>query len=305
MDDQGTWPVPLSADDGTDARAFNRQVMAEVRSDPQALQQIGGVRGNVLVVLVPFLAAIATVLLLIQWLRTDSALWLGILAVVLVIAVIIWISRIRAVMGQARQVLGRTVAGSVGYGIGIIRDVRIVSDDEDVTTVDSNDAPTADDIDTTLIGHDDAAPGIDERTRSPDATVAPEDRTRNEPQPVPSDPVPEVTAADVTESEAAASEADRSSEDQPTGAETAEDHDTEDLTSIRAHLTLAVTPARGKPFTATTVQRYSTIDALRLERGQHGPVRYIQRSPETTAAIETQLSPDAVQRLYRAAALNG
>ena len=35
MDDQGTWPVPLSAQDGTDARAFDRQMMDEIRSDPE------------------------------------------------------------------------------------------------------------------------------------------------------------------------------------------------------------------------------------------------------------------------------
>ena len=31
-------------------------------------------------------------------------------------------------------------------------------------------------------------------------------------------------------------------------------------------------------------------------------MRYLLRSPETTAAVDASLSPDAVQRLYRAAA---
>lgn len=237
MDDQGTWPVPLSAQDGADARAFDRQMMDELRSDPQALQEIGGVKGNVLIVLVPLLAAVAAVVLLLQWMRDGSWIWLGLLAAVLVVAAVVWIGRLRAVMGQAREVLGRAATGSVGYGIGIIRDLRIGADAAD------------------------AAGGI-----SPDEPADPaEDRD-------PADP---------------------------------EDPADDDLSSVEVHLTLSVTPARGKPFTAELTQRYATIDALRLERGQHGPVRYLLRSPETTAAVDSSLSPEAVQRLYRAAALNG
>ena len=239
MDDQGTWPVPLSAQDGTDARAFDRQMMDEIRSDPQALQEIGGVKGNVLIVLVPMLAAIAAVVLLLQWMRDGSWVWPAILAVVLIAAGVVWIGRLRAVMGQARQVLGQAATGSVGYGIGIIRELRIGGD----------------------------AAGVDD------------------------DP------------------ADHAAEEAPNAAgadefELSEDED-DDLSSVEVQLTLSVTPGRGKPFTAQLSQRYATVDALRLERGQHGPVRYLLRSPETTAAVDASLSPDAVQRLYRAAALNG
>lgn len=239
MDDQGTWPVPLSAQDGTDARAFDRQMMDEIRSDPQALQEIGGVKGNVLIVLVPMLAAIAAVVLLLQWMRDGSWVWPAILAVVLIAAGVVWIGRLRAVMGQARQVLGQAATGSVGYGIGIIRELRIGGD----------------------------AAGVDD------------------------DP------------------ADHAAEEAPNAAgadefELSEDED-DDLSSVEVQLTLSVTPGRGKPFTAQLSQRYATVDALRLERGQHGPVRYLLRSPETTAAVDASLSPDAVQRLYRAAAMNG
>lgn len=239
MDDQGTWPVPLSAQDGTDARAFDRQMMDEIRSDPQALQEIGGVKGNVLIVLVPLLAAIVAVVLLLQWMRDGSWVWPAILAVVLIVAGVVWIGRLRAVMGQARQVLGQAATGSVGYGIGIIRELRIGGD----------------------------AAGVDD------------------------DP------------------ADHAAEEAPNAAgadefEVSEDED-DDLSSVEVQLTLSVTPGRGKPFTAQLSQRYATVDALRLERGQHGPVRYLLRSPETTAAVDASLSPDAVQRLYRAAALNG
>lgn len=234
MDDQGTWPVPLSAQDGTDARGFERQMMAEIRSDPQALQEIGGVRGNVLIVLVPLLAAVAAVVLLLQWMRDGSWMWLAALGVVLIVALVVWIGRLRAVMAQAQQVLGRAATGTVGYGIGIIRELRIGS------------ASDADD--------DPAGRPADPEASGPEAPGDPED---------------------------------------------------DDLSSIEVQLTLAVTPARGKPFTAQLSQRYATIDALRLERGQHGPVRYLLRSPETTAAVDTELSPDAVQRLYRAAAMGG
>ncbi|PZO68354.1 MAG: hypothetical protein DI634_09680 [Kocuria palustris] len=239
MDDQGTWPVPLSAQDGTDARAFDRQMMDEIRSDPQALQEIGGVKGNVLIVLVPLLAAIAAVVLLLQWMRDGSWVWPAILAVVLILAGVVWIGRLRAVMGQARQVLGQAATGSVGYGIGIIRELRIGGD----------------------------AAGVDDD---------PADHAAEE--------APNASGADEFE--------------------VSEDED-DDLSSVEVQLTLSVTPGRGKPFTAQLSQRYATVDALRLERGQHGPVRYLLRSPETTAAVDASLSPDAVQRLYRAAALNG
>ncbi|WP_061710921.1 hypothetical protein [Kocuria palustris] len=239
MDDQGTWPVPLSAQDGTDARAFDRQMMDEIRSDPQALQEIGGVKGNVLIVLVPLLAAIAAVVLLLQWMRDGSWVWPAILAVVLIVAGVVWIGRLRAVMGQARQVLGQAATGSVGYGIGIIRELRIGGD----------------------------AAGIDD-----------------DPADLAAEEAPNASGADEFE--------------------LSEDED-DDLSSVEVQLTLSVTPGRGKPFTAQLSQRYATVDALRLERGQHGPVRYLLRSPETTAAVDASLSPDAVQRLYRAAAMNG
>lgn len=239
MDDQGTWPVPLSAQDGTDARAFDRQMMDEIRSDPQALQEIGGVKGNVLIVLVPLLAAIAAVVLLLQWMRDGSWVWPAILAVVLIVAGVVWIGRLRAVMGQARQVLGQAATGSVGYGIGIIRELRIGGD----------------------------AAGIDD-----------------DPADLAAEEAPNASGADEFE--------------------VSEDED-DALSSVEVQLTLSVTPGRGKPFTAQLSQRYATVDALRLERGQHGPVRYLLRSPETTAAVDASLSPDVVQRLYRAAALNG
>lgn len=239
MDDQGTWPVPLSAQDGTDARAFDRQMMDEIRSDPQALQEIGGVKGNVLIVLVPLLAAIAAVVLLLQWMRDGSWVWPAILAVVLIAAGVVWIGRLRAVMGQARQLLGQAATGSVGYGIGIIRELRIGGD----------------------------AAGIDD-----------------DPADLATEEAPNASGADEFE--------------------LSEDED-DDLSSVEVQLTLSVTPGRGKPFTAQLSQRYATVDALRLERGQHGPVRYLLRSPETTAAVDASLSPDAVQRLYRAAAMNG
>ena len=263
MDDQGTWPVPLSAQDGTDARAFDRQMMDEIRSDPQALQEIGGVKGNVLIVLVPLLAAIAAVVLLLQWMSDGSWVWPAILAVVLIVAGVVWIGRLRAVMGQARQVLGQAATGSVGYGIGIIRELRIGGDaagvDDDPADHAAEEAPNA--------------AGADETSDGP--------------------------AEDGSSTTGPIRDADPADE-----SELSEDED-DDLSSVEVQLTLSVTPGRGKPFTAQLSQRYATVDALRLERGQHGPVRYLLRSPETTAAVDASLSPDAVQRLYRAAALNG
>ena len=267
MDDQGTWPVPLSAQDGTDARAFDRQMMDEIRSDPQALQEIGGVKGNVLIVLVPLLAAIAAVVLLLQWMRDGSWVWPAILAVVLIVAAVVWIGRLRAVMGQARQVLGQAATGSVGYGIGIIRELRI-----------GGDAAGVDDDPADLAAEEALNdPGSDETSDGPAEEGS--------------------STAPGRDADADAVQADPADE-----FELSED---DDLSSVEVQLTLSVTPGRGKPFTAQLSQRYATVDALRLECGQHGPVRYLLRSPETTAAVDASLSPDAVQRLYRAAAMNG
>lgn len=243
MDDQGTWPTPLPPEGSTAERDFDRQVMDELRSDPQALRQIGGVKGNVWIVLAPVVAVILLIPAWLQWRSTGSGLWLAVLAAILAVATLVWISRVKAVMGQARQVLGSHLVGSVGYGIGVVRSIRFPdpADDDDVVA----------DLSTPA----DGTPDADQlNTQDP-----------HDPQ-----------------------EADLPAE----------------VPTVEVELTMAVSPVQGKGFTATSTQRYATVDALRLEAGQHGPVRYLRRDPANTTAVETRLEPEAVQKIYRAAALN-
>lgn len=251
MDDQGTWPTPLPPEGSTAERNFDRQVMDELRSDPQALRQIGGVKGNVWIVLAPVIAVILLIPAWMQWRATGSGLWLAVIAAILVVATLVWVSRVKTVMGQARQVLGSHLVGSVGYGIGVVRSIHF----PDSTNDDNAAADLSSDTDLAQ----DASP-------RPDA----------EPDPL--------VSRDVHASQ---------EEDLPA-----------DVPTVEVELTMAVSPVQGKGFTATLIQRYATVDALRLETGQHGPVRYLRRDPENTTAVETRLEPEAVQKIYRAAALN-
>lgn len=235
----------MPAEGSTAERDFDRQVMDELRSDPQALQQIGGVKGNVWIVLAPVIAVILLIPAWMQWRATGSGLWLGVIGVILVVATLVWISRVKAVMGQARQVLGSHLVGSVGYGIGVVRSIHFTDSPDDDAVAN----PRADTDQDQLSAHDSPT--------AEDGGLPTED------------------------------------EDLPS-----------EVPTLEVELTLAVSPVQGKSFTATSIQRYATVDALRLEAGQHGPVRYLRRDPENTTAVETRLEPEAVQKIYRAAALN-
>ena len=74
--------------------------------------------------------------------------------------------------------------------------------------------------------------------------------------------------------------------------------------TVTAHLTVRVNPAQGPAFTGTVDAVYNTSDAEKLEVGVHGPVRYLRSDPEGTVGIETRLSEEKVQQIYRAAAMN-
>lgn len=218
MDDQGNWPTPLPADAGPTPHDLNQQAMEDLRSDPQALKSIGGIKGNIWILLAPLIAVILLIPTWMQWRTTGSILWLAVIAVILIAAALVWISRVQAVLKQARHVLSSRVAGTVGYGVGVIRSIQFPD--------------------------------------QPEALI--------------NDEEPAQAGVPTTDVE----------------------------------LTLSVSPVRGNRFTATSTQRYATVDALQLDVGQHGPVRYLTRDPETTTVIETDLEPEAVQKIYRAAALN-
>lgn len=73
---------------------------------------------------------------------------------------------------------------------------------------------------------------------------------------------------------------------------------------VRARLELSVTPVRGERFSTVVEAVYDAGDARRLEAGAHGPVRFLRDDPAGTTVIETRLSAEQVQEVYRAAALN-
>lgn len=73
---------------------------------------------------------------------------------------------------------------------------------------------------------------------------------------------------------------------------------------VRARLRLSVNPVRGGRFSTDVEALYDADAARRLEVGSHGPVRFLRDDPEGTTVIDTRLTEDQVQQVYRGAALN-
>lgn len=73
---------------------------------------------------------------------------------------------------------------------------------------------------------------------------------------------------------------------------------------VRARLELSVNPVRGPRF-STVVEAVYDADAARLlDVGAHGPVRFLRDDPAGTTVIDTRLSGEQVEQVYRGAALN-
>lgn len=73
---------------------------------------------------------------------------------------------------------------------------------------------------------------------------------------------------------------------------------------VRARLRLSVNPVRGSRFSTDVEAVYDAGAALLLEVGSHGPVRFLRDDPEGTTVIDTRLTEEQVQQVYRGAALN-
>lgn len=73
---------------------------------------------------------------------------------------------------------------------------------------------------------------------------------------------------------------------------------------VRARLELSVNPVRGSRYRTVVDALYDADAALLLEVGSHGPVRFLRDNPEGTTVIDTRLSEEQVQQVYRAAAMN-
>ena len=77
-----------------------------------------------------------------------------------------------------------------------------------------------------------------------------------------------------------------------------------DAGRVRARLELSVNPVRGPRYRTVVDAVYEADAALLLEVGSHGPVRYLRDDPEGTTVIDTRLTEDQIQQIYRAAAMN-
>lgn len=73
---------------------------------------------------------------------------------------------------------------------------------------------------------------------------------------------------------------------------------------VRARLGLTVNPVHGSRYRTVVDALYEAEAARLLEVGSHGPVRFLRDDPEGTTVIDTRLSEEQVQQIYRAAAMN-
>ena len=126
MDSLGTWPRPLPADD----RDFDVQVMKRLRAAPGDGGAGGrpSVRerlGTSLLLVVPVLSALVVVLLWQQWSRSGSALFLVLVAAVLVGAALGWTARLRHAFTTAQGRLGARLAHVVDHGVGVVRELEL------------------------------------------------------------------------------------------------------------------------------------------------------------------------------------
>lgn len=131
MDSLDTWPRPLPSDE----RGFDVQLVRRLRrgagDDGGTTGPAPGERlGTSLLLVVPLVAALATVLLWQQWSRSGSALLLVLIAAVLVGAALWWVSRLKRALGTAQVRLGSRLADVVDHGVGVVRELSLEPDPE-------------------------------------------------------------------------------------------------------------------------------------------------------------------------------
>jgi hypothetical protein len=135
MDSLGTWPRPVPADD----RDFDVQVMRRLRTAPGAAgapdrPSLGERLGTSLLLVVPVLTALAVVLLWQQWSRSGSALFLALIAVVLVATALWWTARLKRAFTTAQGRLGARLANVVEHGVAVVREITLEPVAEDAET---------------------------------------------------------------------------------------------------------------------------------------------------------------------------
>lgn len=80
-----------------------------------------------MILVIPVVSALAIVVSWMRYADSNNALWLGVIAAVLVLAAITWISSVKNAFARAQGHLAARLPGVVGYGVGIIREVTVDS----------------------------------------------------------------------------------------------------------------------------------------------------------------------------------
>lgn len=82
---------------------------------------------NSMILVIPVVSAMAIVLCWMRYADTNNGLWLGAIAVILVLAALTWISSVKKAFARAQGHLATRLPGVIGYGVGIIREVDVDS----------------------------------------------------------------------------------------------------------------------------------------------------------------------------------
>ncbi|WP_345310767.1 hypothetical protein [Kocuria gwangalliensis] len=151
MDSMDTWPTPVTVDD----RGFDLKAMQQLRRSPSATPadvapnpdavapgtsaataaapaapaKVGTREklANSMILVIPLVSALAIVLCWMRYADSNNGLWLGAIAVILVLAAITWISSVKKAFARAQGHLATRLPGVIGYGVGIIREVDVES----------------------------------------------------------------------------------------------------------------------------------------------------------------------------------
>lgn len=164
MDSMDTWPTPVTVDDrGFDLKAMQELrrnpsatsgnagsspagsaspadgasapsaaasgTSAASPASPGAPAKVGTREklANSMILVIPVVSAMAIVLCWMRYADTNNGLWLGAIAVILVLAALTWISSVKKAFARAQGHLATRLPGVIGYGVGIIREVDVDS----------------------------------------------------------------------------------------------------------------------------------------------------------------------------------
>lgn len=117
------------ADGASDPGAAASGTSAASPASPGAPAKVGTREklANSMILVIPLVSALAVVLSWMRYADTDNGLWLGVIAVILVLAAITWISSVKKAFARAQGHLAARLPGVIGYGVGIIREVDVES----------------------------------------------------------------------------------------------------------------------------------------------------------------------------------